>query len=913
MGKALDTLHDLVRMRQRRRILRLTFPQDDGPPCEFVVERLDAFESVGRPFQYTVEILSNMPNIALKDIQGRLISIELVQKGGTLRYFTGHCFSFRLIKAENVAHYEAQLGPWMNYLDYRKDCYLFHNASLGEQTSSILGDYGFLAKWAWHMHGDDPAMQDACQFNESDSNYLHRRWEAAGIWYYYEHDAQGHKLILTDNSRQALPIDGDSAIVFQKHAGAEEADAICDWSPLRVMAPGSVAVSGFDFKIPAPSLVSVPTLNRQGKVPAIEHYEYTGAYGFRDDAAGDRMTRLRMEEMEAAAKQFEAAGTNTRIMPGRWFRLVDNQGKYPFPASLPSQDFQPRDPVPVAIDEFLVLTARHVATNNYLNKESEPQYNNQFTCLRKGIVWRPGRGLNSTDTRIHAPQTALVVGHGGDGSILTDPYGRVRVQFHWDRVGKFNSDSSAWIRVASNWAGAEFGGTAVPRVGSEVIVQWLDGCPDRPIITGSVHNRRRAPSWTLPAQSALSGWRSRELGASAYRSNHLILDDTSERIQAQLKSDHAHSQLSLGHITRIENTAGRLDARGEGWELATDAWGVARAARGMLLTTEARPGAAGTIKDMGETVQRLQQAGDLHRALAAAAAEAGAQEAQGQQHDVAAALAAQGKAVAGHGSGAFPELADAQLVLASPAGIASTTAGSTHVSSAAHTALTSGRNLSFAAGDTLFASIGQTLRLFVHKAGMKLIAAAGKVTIHAQSDNIDVIASKVLALISESDWVDIRGKKGVRLHGVNNMLEIGEKTQFFTSGPVLFHGNLETLAPKSKPQPDAPPPAPPGKEQLHYTLQSHAAGGALHAGIPYALFKGDTKVEDGLTDDFGRIAIDHLPGTAGYKVLLANGEELALTVHARLAPADVAGGDEHAASNQARRAFDDTPAGREHT
>jgi type VI secretion system secreted protein VgrG len=223
--------------------------------------------------------------------------------------------------------------------------------------------------------------------------------------------------------------------------------------------------------------------------------------------------------------------------------------------------------------------------------------------------------------------------------------------------------------------------------------------------------------------------------------------------------------------------------------------------------------------------------------------------------------------------------------------------------------VTAGRNLALAAGDSLFASVRQTLRLFVHKAGMKLIAAAGKVTINAQTDNIDVIANKVLALISESDWVDIRGKKGVRLHGVNNMLEIGEKTQFFTAAPVLFHGNLETLAPKSKPQPDAPPPAKPGKEQLHYTLQSHAAGGMPHMSVPYTLFKGDAKVEEGLTDDFGRIAIDHDPGTAAYKVLLANGEAFDLKVHEKLD--DVQHG-EHVASNAAWRALDDTTEGRDH-
>jgi type VI secretion system secreted protein VgrG len=795
MGNAVDKLSDLIRARQHRRILRLSFPNNDGPPCEFVVERLDAWEGMARDFTYTVEILSDKPNIALKDIHGKLMNIELVRKDGTLRHFTGYCFSFRLVKSENIAHYEAQLGPWLDYLRYRQDCYLFHNVTLRDQTDSILRDYGALAAWAWQVRSDDQPMTDACQFNESDHNYLHRRWEAAGIYYHYEHDAAGHKLIVANESRHAAPIDGDRDIVFHADAGAEEADAIADWSPLRVMQPGRVSVTQFDFKNARPVEASVLTLNRQGKVPEIEHYEYTGAYGFRDYPAGDQMTRLRMEEMEAAAKQFEGAGTNTGMQPGRWFRLVDHDGKYPFPPALKTDERPVIDPVQCAIDEFLILTTHHVATNNYLNKESAPEYNNRFTCMRKGIPWRPGRGFNSSDTRIQAPQTALVVGPDGAGSINTDEYGRIRVQFHWDRIGTYNAGSSAWIRVATNWAEAEFGIAAVPRVGSEVIVQWLDGCPDRPIVTGRVHNRMHPPSWTLPTQGALSGWRSRELGKGTSRGNHMVLDDTSEHIQAQLRSDHAHSQLSLGHITRIETNAGRTDARGEGWELATDAWGVARAARGMLLTTEARPGAAGTVKNMDETIQRLWYAADQHKVLAVAASKAGAQE--GQQQQVVSALTLQNDAIAGDGDIDFPELTKPHLVISSPAGIETCTAHSTHFSSAEHLALTSGENLSIVTGKGLFASVSDTLRLFAHKAGIKLIAAAGKVCVNAQSDDIEVIAGKVLKLISESDWIDIRGKKGIRLHGANSMLEIGEKTQFFTIQPVIFHGNLETLPSQS--------------------------------------------------------------------------------------------------------------------
>ncbi|KQV40974.1 hypothetical protein ASC93_17445 [Massilia sp. Root335] len=308
------------------------------------------------------------------------------------------------------------------------------------------------------------------------------------------------------------------------------------------------------------------------------------------------------------------------------------------------------------------------------------------------------------------------------------------------------------------------------------------------------------PPWKLPGQQALSGLRSRELqgGASGRRGNHLILDDTAGKIQAQLKSDHQCSQLSLGHITRIEDTSGRKDPRGEGWELATNAYGVARAGQGMLITTGTRPNAASHIKDMGETIHRLLTATELQEQLVGMAQHYGAQEKpEHQQADAVNDLKSQNQSIRGGGKAEFPELSDPHLVLSSPVGIELSSAQSTHIASSRHTAITSGKSLSIASVEGLFASVGKSFRLFVHKAGMKLIAAGGKVTIQAQENDVEVIANKVLALLSESDWVNIRGKKGVRLHGANHILEISDQTQFFTSSPVLFHGNLETFPPQS--------------------------------------------------------------------------------------------------------------------
>lgn len=788
------SIHDLIYGRQYNRILRLSFPNNDRPSAQFVVNKIDATESLSRNFEFTVELLSDESRIALKEMQGKLLSVELVRGDGSLRYFSGYVFSFRRQHSDGgMTFYEAKLGPWLKFLSLRKDNYLFHNKTLREQTEIIFRDYSIYPQWDWRVTSDDPVMTTACQFDETDFNYLSRRWETAGWYYWYEHDATGHKLVVGSDSTRATALDGGAEVRFHGEGGAIEEDAIDQWSPVRQTMPSSVALNSFNFKGPRPSNATIPTLNQQGQVPEMESYEYSGAYGFRNFKDGDAQCRIRMEEIEASAKHIEAEGNDRFLLPGRWFKLVDH---FNHPAYGYSRGG--------GKDDFLVVSIRHVATNNYLQEDDEKTlYRNWLTCTRKSIPWRPGRNFNSTDTKILAPQTAIVVGPSGPDSIHTDEYGRVRVQLHWDREGKNDERSSAWIRVSSSWAGAELGTAAIPRVGTEVIVQWLGGCPDRPIITGAVFNERNMPPWTLPTQQALTGLRSRELTPSsgnttAGRSNHLILDDTNGQIQAQLKSDHLHSQLSLGYITRIENNRGRADTRGEGWELRTDGHGVARAAKGMLITTEARQNAHGPIKDMGETCRLLATAAETHQALAQLAQGNNAQEARDNQCSVANTIQVENESI--HGSPTsvkdFPELTKPHLVLASPAGIVTATTFDTHLISDRHTAFTTGRNFSLAAGTNIFASARQAFRLFVQKAGMKMVAAAGDIDIQALSNSIKILSK--LDITQSANRIIFSAREEIVINGGGSYAKFGSGSiELGTSGTFTAHAATHSL-PSSK-------------------------------------------------------------------------------------------------------------------
>lgn len=309
-----------------------------------------------------------------------------------------------------------------------------------------------------------------------------------------------------------------------------------------------------------------------------------------------------MEAIEARAKHFDAEGNCRYVLPGRAFSLADH---FDIDAASPDDA------------TFVILSLEHSATNNYLQgADVAPDYHNTFTCTRKSVPWRPGRDFNSAPSHILGPQTAIVVGPA-DQQIYTDEHGRVKVQFHWDRVGSNDESSSAFVRVASSWASAQYGAIALPRIGDEVIVNWLDANPDLPIITGRVYNGINTTPWDLPTQSAFSGIRSHELkGATAgNRNNHLLMDDTNGQIQTVLASDHQHTQLSLGYLTRVVGRPGRRDYRGEGYELRTDGWGALRAAKGLLLTSWKQ-----AINDDGTTQQDNTEGADTLRAVLDSAA-----------------------------------------------------------------------------------------------------------------------------------------------------------------------------------------------------------------------------------------------------------------------------------------------------
>ena len=501
---------------QGKRLMRMRFPRNNAPPHgQLLANTLDADEHLSRSFKYTVGVLSDNARLALADMLGKLVVIDLVREDGTLRHFSGHVFSFSLTSADGgFACYTMVLGPWLDFLKLGQDCIAFHHLNLIELTRRVFADY-LDAKWTYSIGDGDEEMTYVCQHNESHYNLLHRLWEARGWICYFEHGPDGHTLWLLDSSAITdLPLyKGRPHMRFHDGGGGSaEDDGIHQWQPWHLAASGKALATSTDFKTMHIVESERESANGQGQVIKREVRENTGAYPYKDLDSGNAQARLRIEEMDAGALQFRAEGNDRMAEPIRTFWLDEH-------FSTPSDE-------PPASTKYLIVSVRHKANNNYLHGRGvESDYSNKFTCVLKRQNWRPGRGFNSAEPRVYGVQTAIVVGPPGE-EIHTDTYGRVKVQFHWDRLGKRDHMSSPWVRVMTGWAGSRFGQISVPRVGMEVVVQFIEGNLSRPLIIGAVYNEYHMPPWPLPDNKTQSGILTRSTkGGTDSTANALRFED----------------------------------------------------------------------------------------------------------------------------------------------------------------------------------------------------------------------------------------------------------------------------------------------------------------------------------------------------------------------------------------------------
>jgi type VI secretion system secreted protein VgrG len=669
--------------------------------------------------------------------------------------------------------YKLTLRPWLHLATLTTDCKIFQNKTVVEVLDELLGGYDFgVDKRLIETY---PIRDYQTQYNESDFAFFSRLCQEWGISFFFEHSQGKHRLVLIDNMGAYKKNDSAAYQQVEYHAPGWKVDAeyVHSFVPHNHLTSGKYATRDYDYTRPRADL-SIgrndprPTGQADGEVYQWHEGSAAGSHYVQPRAGnaeandphgeGRQLALLRMQALRTHGARARASGNLRGMVPGCSFELLKH------PRQKANAEYLILDTQLLIEDVALDSQIKGAALGRVQSWKVEVD----FTAHPMSEPLRPA--LLQPKPFTHGPQSALVVGPEGQ-NLWTDELGRIKVQFPWDRIGGKDQHSTCWIRVSNPWAGNQLGGVHIPRIGQEVMVDFIGGDPDLPICTGRVHNQSNLPPWALPEQSALSGFRSRELtpeggNSAAGRSNHLAMDDTAGKIQLQLKSDHQHSQLSLGHITRIEDNAGRKDPRGEGFELRTDGHGVLRAQDGLLISTEPRGNAAGHAKDMGETIARLTASREQHEGLSDSAQQAEA-HAKGDQDEVTKALKAQNDAIRGGTgdakTGHFPELAEPHLVLASPAGIETSTAQSTHISSFEHNALTSGGHTSISAAKSLLVSVKEAIRLYAYEAVIKLVAARNNIDIVALEKNINLLAKLDIQL--SANKIRIMAKEQLELGG----------------------------------------------------------------------------------------------------------------------------------------------------
>ncbi|MRW94358.1 type VI secretion system tip protein VgrG [Duganella sp. FT80W] len=886
-------------------------------------QRVFGSEAICGGIEYRVLCVSANVQLPLKQMIAVSATLEFVTDRGDLRHVSGIVTEASSGDSDGgLASYQLVLRDALAILEKRTNTRVFRNMDEVEIVQRILNEWrqkspvlGICFK-----HETDeafsqrtyPKREFTMQYNESDAAFIRRLLKRRGIGWYIRADENGHTLVLFNNA-DSLRQNVAGTIRYHRDNATEERDTITSWSAVRSLQPGMVTRHSWDYMNPQGRdfmMMEVTSSVDQGingneLAATLDDYQVLSPHAGDDNEDLLRLGQLRMKRHDYESKCFHGEGSVRDLCAGEYFTLAEHPEVDQHP--LEERDFvvtclqvTAQNNLPKALAARVERLFKH---SRWIHSAAEQQMlehsadkvatgplrmHIQFTAVRRGVPIVP-----AFDPRVDVPQaqmqSAIVVGPKGE-EVHCDQLGRVKIRFpstriadHEEAAGVGASDTetdSAWIRVATNWAGngpgamAQSGTLGLPRIGSEVLVAFLGGDPDKPVIVAQLYNEQAQPAalskaGNLPGNRYLSGIKSREINGG--RANQLRLDDTEGQISAQLASDHDESQLNLGFITG-PRSHGAGPSRGEGWELATTAWGVARANKGMLITTESRAPGTKPIKDLSETLQRLNAAQNQHATLAKLAQGAKAQDA-GEQGMVADVVKAQNKEIQSGAKGDFKQLGKPHLVLASPSGIETSTSGSTHVASDKHTALTTGQDLSIASGGSVFASVRQGLRMFAHKAGMRLVAAGGDIDVRALAESVSILAK--LKITQTANSINISAEEEITINGGGSYAKFTQGgIEFGTGGNIVSHAAKHHFTgPKTMDMAEIQP----SEQELDgagtFHLNSHpAAGGRSNAGLPYKLYKDGALAKQGRFDDDGNMTFQHdLEAESEYQIELPNG------------------------------------------
>jgi type VI secretion system secreted protein VgrG len=532
--------------------LKLTTPL--GPDF-FVLLGLQGREAISELFRFELDVAADRADkVAFDKLLGQKVSAALTVEEGKTRHFSGLCSRVSQGRRdERQIYYRLEIVPELWLLTRRRQSRIFQGKSVPEILKAVLTGL----EVTYEIQGTFEPRNYCTQYRESDFDFASRLMEEEGIYYFFEHSAGGHRLIVanTPQAHPDMPI--ESKLLFEATGGGTRSETrVLGWEKAQELGSGKYVLWDHNFELPHKHLeaeqtiqesVSLGTVTHKLKVAdnsKLEIYDYPGEYAQRfdgvDPGGGDRegdlqkifqdnkrTTQIRMQDAAAAGVVIHASSDCRQLTAGHRFTLERH-----FDAN----------------GEYVVTSVQHLATQDFTTGATEFSYENEFACIPAALPYRPAR--RTAKPRVAGCQTAVVVGPSGE-EIFTDKYGRVKVQFHWDREGKQDQTSSCWVRVGTLWAGKQWGAVHIPRIGQEVIVDFLEGDADRPIIVGSVYNAEQMPPYALPANKTQSGIKTRStLDGSPETFNEIRLEDKKDAEQIYI---HAEKDLD----TVVENNETR--------------------------------------------------------------------------------------------------------------------------------------------------------------------------------------------------------------------------------------------------------------------------------------------------------------------------------------------------------------------
>ncbi|AHG65456.1 type VI secretion system tip protein TssI/VgrG [Advenella mimigardefordensis] len=477
--------------------------------AEFLFDAMQGTDGMSTLSDYTVRLLHRSMQVDVRSLLGKSLTLT-INTAAAPRYINGVIASFALVGQEGDADryfvYEARVAPWFWLATHKKEFRIYQNQSVPETIKQVLSPYGYAFEFDL-VESYAPRVY-CVQYDETDFQFVSRLLEAEGIHYYFRHEQDKHTLVMSDEVQSHKPVDGYEHVPYftEDKLTLPQQDYMTHVAVFQDLRPGQYTTNDYNFTTPKADLAARQQIELEHEHNQSEVYEWPGNYG--DNPLGERYARQRMQEQHHIRDTKTLRSTARGVATGSLFNLI-------------------RCPRTEENREYVVLSTRYDLKENNYHSVSSPEEAIQngrrcvfdLTVQCTTLPFRPPR--TTRKPRTLGPQTAVVVGPEGK-EIWTNEYGQVKVHFHWDRYDKRDENSSCWIRVSSAWASGNFGAIQVPRIGDEVIVDFLNGDPDAPIITGRVYNAAMMPPWTLPDNATQMGLYSRSSPGGSYDTANAI-------------------------------------------------------------------------------------------------------------------------------------------------------------------------------------------------------------------------------------------------------------------------------------------------------------------------------------------------------------------------------------------------------